>query len=84
VAVIIAIGIIVGIVIYKHCWNYPSARPFWTVELKDDHEGINFSSVPEDELVAIAAREEEDFYRKQGGKRSKSGSQPYAHLRETI
>ncbi|XP_061165158.1 uncharacterized protein LOC133174128 [Saccostrea echinata] len=84
VAIIIFIGVITGIVIYKRCWIYPVARPFWTVELKDDHEGINFSSVPEDELVAITAREEEEFYRGQGVKTSKSRSQPYSQLREDI
>lgn len=60
VTVIVVIGLIIGVVIYKRYWRYPTARPFWTVELKDDHEGICFSSVPEDELVAITAREEEE------------------------
>ncbi|XP_062597144.1 uncharacterized protein LOC134258607 isoform X2 [Saccostrea cucullata] len=84
VCVISFIGIIAGIIIYKRCWIYPAARPFWTVELKDDHEGIDFSSVPEDEMVAITAREEEEFYRDQSGRTSKSRSQPYSQLREDI
>lgn len=79
VTVIVVIGLIIGVVIYKRYWRYPTARPFWTVELKDDHEGICFSSVPEDELVAITAREEEEER-----KRGKSGSQPYTKLRENI
>lgn len=70
VTVIVVIGLIIGVVIYKR---------YWTVELKDDHEGICFSSVPEDELVAITAREEEEER-----KRGKSGSQPYTKLRENI
>lgn len=79
VTVIVVIGLIIGVVIYRRYWRYPTARPFWTVELKDDHEGICFSSVPEDELVAITAREEEEER-----KRGKSGSQPYTKLRENI
>lgn len=81
VTVIVVIGLVIGVVIYKRYWRYPTARPFWTVELKDDHEGISFSSVPEDELVAITAREEEALQEK---RRGKSGSQPYAKLRENI
>ncbi|XP_022327088.2 uncharacterized protein LOC111126617 [Crassostrea virginica] len=83
VAIIILVGIVVGIVIYKRYWRYPTARPFWTVELKDDHEGISFSSVPEDELVAITAREEEEEAY-QSMKRGKPSNQPYAKLRENI
>lgn len=79
VTVVVVIGLIIGVVIYRRYWRYPTARPFWTVELKDDHEGISFSSVPEDELVAITAREEEEER-----KRGKSGSQSYTKLRENI
>lgn len=38
--VIVVIGLIIGVVIYKRYWRYPTARPFWTVELKDDHEAF--------------------------------------------
>lgn len=60
VIVIVVIGFIIGVVIYKRYWRYFIVRLFWIVEFKDDYEGICFSSVFEDELVVIIVREEEE------------------------
>lgn len=81
-AVILALSALVGCVVYRKWRNFPIARPFWTVELKDDHEGVNFSNIPEDDFTH---REMEDleFYKDQGGQRNKKGEQKYAPLHET-
>ena len=58
--------------------NYPSHRPFWTIELKEDHEGVNFSSVPDDDNDRYL--DDVRFFEKE----SKSKSQPYQKLQEDI
>ena len=80
VLVILVICGIVGLIIYRKYHNYPIARPFWTVELKDDHEGVSFSTVPEDDRLVF--NEDSDFYEKQGGKRGRDGTQIYSPLQE--
>ena len=76
VGTILAISGIVGCIIYRRMKNYPSNRPFWTIELKEGHDGVNFSSVPEHDVDGY----NDDV--KFNGKDSKGKSQPYARLQE--
>ena len=50
VGAILLISFIVGCVVYWRMNKNPPHRPFWTVELKDDHEGVNFNTVPNDDF----------------------------------
>ena len=50
VGVILVISFIVGCVIYWRMSKNPPKRPFWTVELKNDHEGVNFNTVPNEDF----------------------------------
>ncbi|XP_033730418.1 multiple epidermal growth factor-like domains protein 9, partial [Pecten maximus] len=79
VIVVLVILAIVGIIIYRKWKEHPAAKPFWTVELQDDHEGVNFSTVPEDDLQNHV--EDMNFYEKQ---KSKRGKQKYSPLREDL
>ncbi|XP_069121470.1 uncharacterized protein [Argopecten irradians] len=79
VLVILILLAVAGIVIYRKWKDHPAAKPFWTVELQDDHEGVNFSSVPEDDLQPHV--DDMNFYEKQ---KSKRGTQKYSPLREDI
>ncbi|KAK3088646.1 hypothetical protein FSP39_021851, partial [Pinctada imbricata] len=82
VLVILIICGIVGFIVYRKYKSYPMPRPFFTVELKDDHEGVNFSSVPDDDRLVF--NEDSDFYEKQGGKRNRDGTQIYSPLQESM
>ena len=76
VITILVISAIVGCIIYRRMKNYPSHRPFWTIELKEGHEGVNFSSVPDDDHEHY--HDDVRF----NDKETKSKSQPYARLQE--
>ncbi|KAK6195346.1 hypothetical protein SNE40_000797 [Patella caerulea] len=80
VGTILLLCIIVGFLVYKR-WNmYPTMKPFWTVELKEDHEGVNFSAVEDQEFLKHAQTNEDgEFYEKRGGRGMK-----YAQLREDV
>ena len=53
VGAILLISFIVGCVIYWRMSMHPPKRPFWTVELKNDHEGVNFNTVPNDDFQVL-------------------------------
>lgn len=78
VVTILVISGAVGCIIYRRMRNYPSHRPFWTIELKEGHEGVNFSSVPDDDNDRY--HDDVRFFEKE----SKSKSQPYQKLQEDI
>lgn len=78
VVTILVISGVVGYIIYRRMKNYPSNRPFWTIELKEGHEGVNFSSVPDDDID----RYHDDVRLTE--KESKSKSQPYSRLQEDM
>lgn len=80
IGLLILIGVVVGYILYRKCNSLPNGNKFWTVELKDDHERVNFSALPEDEIQA--RRMDYDFYQDQGGNRGRDGSQKYSHLQE--
>nr|KAG5699859.1 hypothetical protein BaRGS_034633 [Batillaria attramentaria] len=94
VGIILFICAIVGCVIYCRLNKNPKQRPFWTVELKDDHEGVNFNTVPnglDDEIQVVdprTAMEDQDFYERQGGAVQSRGGGPnskkYARLHENV
>lgn len=94
VGIILLICAVVGIVIYWRWNKNPTQRPFWTVELKDDHEGVNFNTVPnslDDEIQVVdprAAMEDQEFYEKQGGAAQSRGvgqsGKKYARLQEHV
>ena len=44
---VIAALVIVAILVYKYCHQPSKPFTFWTVELRDDHENVNFSSLME-------------------------------------
>lgn len=78
VALLLLLGGIVGFIVYRKWNKFPHPKKFWTVELRDDHERVNFSALPEDEIEA--RRMDRDFYQDQSGHQS---SQKYSHLQET-
>ncbi|KAK3600980.1 hypothetical protein CHS0354_008090 [Potamilus streckersoni] len=81
--VLILLGAIVGFIVYKRMRHSKPQQPFWTIELKDDHEGVNFSTVPVDELQNREALEDMNFYEEHSGI-ARNGTQKYAPLRETM
>ncbi|KAL3870824.1 hypothetical protein ACJMK2_038861 [Sinanodonta woodiana] len=83
VGVLILLCAIVGFIAYRRMRHSKPQQPFWTIELKDDHEGVNFSTVPEDELHHHEALEDMNFYEEHGGQ-VRNGTQKYAPLRETM
>ncbi|XP_060083613.1 laminin subunit alpha-like, partial [Ylistrum balloti] len=82
VLVVLILSAIAGIIIYRKWKDHPAAKPFWTVELQDDHEGVNFSSVPEDDFQARV--EDMNFYEKHDQSKSKRGTKKYSPLREDL
>lgn len=95
VGIILFICAIVGCVVYWRWNKNPQQRPFWTVELKDDHEGVNFNTVPDslDDDIQVAdtktALEDQDFYEQQGGAAQSRGGggssgKKYARLHEHV
>ena len=78
VVTILFLSAIVGCIIYRKMRNYPHSRPFWTIELKEGREGVNFSSVPDDDID----RYHDDVRLME--KESKGKSQPYLRLQEDI
>lgn len=78
VVTILFLSAIVGCIIYRKMRNYPHSRPFWTIELKEGHEGVNFSSVPDDDVD----RYHDDVRLME--KESKGKAQPYLRLQEDI
>ncbi|ESO83732.1 hypothetical protein LOTGIDRAFT_168974 [Lottia gigantea] len=79
IAVILVLSFILAFIVYKW-WKFPTMKPFWTVELKEDHEGVSFSAVDDQEfLKATETRNKEgQFYEKQGR------GMKYAQLREDV
>ncbi|XP_060604710.1 uncharacterized protein LOC132757449 [Ruditapes philippinarum] len=78
IAIIVLLSGIVGFIVYKRSHNFPKNKPFWTIEFKEDHDDVNFSAVPDDELE----RQHDDmrFYESQS--RGKNKLPPYAQLKE--
>ena len=79
IGTIVLLSGVVGFIVYKRRHNFPAHKPFWTIEFKEDHEDVNFSAVPEDELE----RQEEDlrFYEEQERIKTKK-LPPYSQLKE--
>ncbi|XP_076436675.1 uncharacterized protein LOC143276144 [Babylonia areolata] len=91
VGLVLLISFIGGCIMYRRMSNNPPKRPFWTVELKDDHEGVNFNTVPNDDFQITDPRTtmgDMDFYEQQGGKEQSRGGgssgQKYARLQENV
>lgn len=89
VGIILFLSFTVGCIIYVRMSKNPPKRPFWTVELKNDHEGVNFNSVPNDEFQIVDPKmnmEDQDFYENQGGAAQShgvgTGGKKYARLNE--
>lgn len=80
VGTIVLLSGIVGFIVYKRSHNFPKHKPFWTIEFKEDHEDVNFSAVPEDELER--QHEDMNFYETQT--KGKNKLPPYAQLKEDI
>ena len=80
IGLLLLIGGVIGFILYRRWNKFPNTNKFWTVELRDDHERVNFSALPEDEVQA--RRMDYDFYQDQGGNRGRDGSQKYSHLHE--
>lgn len=80
IGVLVFICGVVAFVLFRRWRKHPGGNKFWTVELRDDHERVNFSALPEDEIQA--RRMDYDFYQDQGGNRARDGSQKYSHLHE--
>ncbi|KAL4219306.1 Basement membrane-specific heparan sulfate proteoglycan core protein [Mactra antiquata] len=78
--IIVLLSGVVGFIIYKRRHNFPPNRPFWTIEFKEDHDKVNFSAVPEDEIE----RQHDDmaFYETQN--KNKTKLPPYSQLREEM
>lgn len=79
IGIIVLLSGVVGFIVYKRRHNFPPHKPFWTIEFKEDHEDVNFSAVPEDELE----RQQDDlrFYEEQERTRNKK-LPPYSQLKE--
>ncbi|KAL8566631.1 hypothetical protein ACOMHN_049772 [Nucella lapillus] len=91
VGVVLLLSFLVGCVIYWRMSKNPPKRPFWTVELKDDHEGVNFNTVPNDDFQIVDPKmtmDDMEFYEKQGGSAQSRGGgsagQKYARLQENV
>lgn len=85
IGVILLVSFIAGFIVYKRWSSHPRMKPFWTIELKEDHEGVNFSSLPDQENRNVSATrpaEDLDFYESYSN--TKSSKQKYAPLREQI
>lgn len=78
VGTIVLLSGVVGFIVYKRRHNFPPNKPFWTIEFKEDHEDVNFSAVPEDELERQADLQ---FYEEQERTKNKK-LPPYAQLQE--
>ncbi|XP_071097540.1 uncharacterized protein [Haliotis cracherodii] len=86
IAVILALCAVVGFAVYRRWKIFPPRKPFWTVELKEDHDGVNFSAVPGHEYQQHNPADVQDleFYEKHRGKSSGKSVSSYSQLREDI
>ncbi|CAE1160631.1 unnamed protein product [Acanthosepion pharaonis] len=86
--VILFICIIIGILILQRHRFYHKLQPFWTIELKDDHDSVTLSANDGQEFggASLSSRaasnhDDMDFYAKHI---SHQGGMQYSPLRETM
>ncbi|XP_041370665.1 multiple epidermal growth factor-like domains protein 9 [Gigantopelta aegis] len=85
IAIILTLSGLVGFAVYRRWKIFPPKKPFWTVELKEDRDSVNFSAVPENDFQNDTAGVDDlSFYESHGGKVSGKGVSRYSPLKEDI
>ena len=85
IAVILTLSGLVGFAVYRRWKIFPPKKPFWTVELKEDRDSVNFSALPEHDFQNDPTGVDDlTFYDGHGGKSSSKGVSQYSPLKEDI